>query len=255
MTTRTRSLGRRTRAQLGCGRAHRGARPLRAARRAARRRGCATWSRYLPISSRSAIELPDARVELAQVASEQLVEPLEQRARRAADRVDRVQLLDLGERQAERLQALDEAQALELVAAVDAAAAGAAPHARQQAELLVVAQRARGDARLLAHLRRSRAASRGSRFASSRQLASTGPAGRSRPRRSEGRAVGSGPPCAAPSCSCSPSCSPARLRRPDRARGGPPSGAWGAAGMAPAPSMAPGADAQTHRTPTPTASG
>ena len=57
----------------------------------------------------------------------------EHRARRAADRVHRVQLLDLGEREAERLQARDEAQPLELVRAVDAPAARAPAHARQQA--------------------------------------------------------------------------------------------------------------------------
>src|SRR5262245_3810392 len=59
-------------------------------------------------------ELRDARVQLRAVAPEQLLEPVEHRARRARDRVDRVQLLDLREREPERLEPRDEAQPLEL---------------------------------------------------------------------------------------------------------------------------------------------
>ena len=59
---------------------------------------------------------------------------------------------DLREREAERLQALDEAQPLELVLAVDAAPARLAAHPGEQSELLVVADGARRDAEALAHL-------------------------------------------------------------------------------------------------------
>ena len=98
-------------------------------------------------------QLGDPRLHLGAVAREQLVEPREHRARRAADPVDRVQLLDLREREPERLEPRDEAQPLELVRAVHAAPARAPAHAGQQAHLLVVAQRARRDARVRAHLR------------------------------------------------------------------------------------------------------
>ena len=53
--------------------------------------------------------------------AEQLVEPREHRARRAPDRVHGVQLADLLQREAEHLEPRDEAQPLELVAAVDPA--------------------------------------------------------------------------------------------------------------------------------------
>src|SRR5688572_8948540 len=98
------------------------------------------------------LELADPRLHDRAVAREQLVEPREHRARRAADAVHRVQLLDLRERESERLEARDEAQPFELVGPVHAPPARAPPHAGQQPELLVVAQRARRDARPRADL-------------------------------------------------------------------------------------------------------
>ena len=112
VTTRMRRVGRGAGARCG---AAGGVIAFPLARRApSASTRAAMWSRYFPISSRRPDELGDAGVELAEVVREDLVEPLEHRARRAADRVDRVEIADLGEREAERLQPPDEAEALEL---------------------------------------------------------------------------------------------------------------------------------------------
>ncbi len=112
----------------------------------------ATRARYFSIWSRRPASSPIRASSSREAPGEHLVETVEHGGGRAADGVDVVQLADLGERQAEQLEALDEAQPLDLVGAVDATAAGAAAHARQQPEFLVVADGAGRQAGLLADL-------------------------------------------------------------------------------------------------------
>ncbi len=88
-------------------------------------------------------ELFDPRVEFGPVSIEEFLEATQHVARRAADRVDGVQLLHVGEGQTELLVAFNEVVSLDLVWPVDAAPTRSAPHVRKQSELLVVTQRAR----------------------------------------------------------------------------------------------------------------
>jgi len=138
--------------------------------RAARPRGSRRALELLDLVAQ-ALELGDARVEIAEPAREQLIEAIEHRARRAAQAVHRVQVADLGQRQPSSWRRWIEAQALDLVGSVDAAAARPAPHAGQQAQLLVVPDGARREPGLRAEL----ADRHGSGFTlpAQRQLAST----------------------------------------------------------------------------------
>jgi hypothetical protein len=79
------------------------------------------------------------------VSAQEQVETLQHRARRPADGVDQVELLHFGQGQAQRLEPLDEAQAFDLIGAVNAAAPGPSTHIRQKAQLFVVADGSGGE--------------------------------------------------------------------------------------------------------------
>ena len=63
-----------------------------------------------------------------------------------------VEFLDLTQGEAEFLESLDEAKALELIGSVDPPARHLAPNPRQQPQFLVIANRAGGEATLLTDL-------------------------------------------------------------------------------------------------------
>ena len=93
-------------------------------------------------------------VDIRRWAASRSSKPRKHGGRRAADRIDGVQLADLREREPERLQPVNESEALELVGAVDAAPARLRRTPGKQSDLFVITHGARREPRPLTDSRR-----------------------------------------------------------------------------------------------------